>query len=271
MCWYLDLLLGLDPQGMRVVGDPHRWVAPANWKSGAENFMGDAYHLPTLHRSTEEIGAAPSMNMVMDAEFHVTLNNGHGVIAHGPLLPPPWGMMSYPPDIIETFDLSAFDDGQRAFLDAGLGLAVGTVFPNLSFIRAPGLAAPDAPPTAFTALRQWQPHGPGETEIWNWPLALNSAPDAFNQMSYDAGIFAFSASGIFEQDDMVAWSGGPRAGRSVFARRDMKLNFQLGMDGMSDYENRTDWMGPGEASTTVLGERNQREFWQRWHDAMVAS
>jgi hypothetical protein len=43
------------------------------------------------------------------------------------------------------------------------------------------------------------------------------------------------------------------------------------MDGMSDYENRTDWMGPGEASTTVLGERNQRRYWERWRDAMVAS
>jgi nitrite reductase/ring-hydroxylating ferredoxin subunit len=272
MCWYLDILLGLDPQGMRVVGDPHRWVAPANWKSGAENFVGDAYHLPTLHRSTEEVGAAPPMDMIMDSEFHVTLDNGHGVIVNFPQLPPPFGMMGYPPDVIETFDLGAFDDGQRAFLDAGMGLVVGTVFPNLSFIHAPGVTDPDAgPPAAFTALRQWQPHGPGEMEIWNWPLALNSAPDAFNQAAYEASVFTFSASGIFEQDDMVAWSGGPRAGRSVFARRDMKLNFQLGMDGMSDYENRTDWMGPGEAATTVLGERNQREFWGRWRDAMVTS
>jgi nitrite reductase/ring-hydroxylating ferredoxin subunit len=270
MCWYLDVIFGLQEEGMRAVGDPHRWVVPANWKSGAENFVGDAYHFPNLHRSAEEVGVLPSVDHILDIEFHIALEGGHGLVANRGNLPEPWGIMDYPPEVVETFDLSRLDDGQRAFLEGRLGITVFTIFPNLSFIRAPGAADPLLGPACFTALRQWQPRGPGQMEIWNWPLVWNGAPDAFNQMSYDAGVHGFSSSGIFEQDDTVAWSGGPSTGRSTFARQSMKLNYQLGMDGMSDYELLPDWAFPGVASTSVYGEMNQLRWWQRWREEMMA-
>jgi hypothetical protein len=70
---------------------------------------------------------------------------------------------------------------------------------------------------------------------------------------------------LLEQDDTVAWAGAPVAGGSVFARQDgMKLNYQLGLDGMSDYSVVDDWIGPGTASSSVFGEAAQRGFWTRW-------
>ena len=78
----------------------------------------------------------------------------------------------------------------------------------------------------------------------------------------------FGAAGLFEQDDTVVWAGAASAGRSPFARKFMKLNYQLGLDGMSDFEPLPDWPGPGFASTTGYGERNQRQFWQHWRKVL---
>src|SRR5262245_14895950 len=50
MAWYLDCLLDRSEEGTEVVG-PHRWVLEANWKTAAENFSGDAYHIPFTHGS----------------------------------------------------------------------------------------------------------------------------------------------------------------------------------------------------------------------------
>ncbi|UUZ59498.1 aromatic ring-hydroxylating oxygenase subunit alpha [Nocardioides sp. B-3] len=44
MAWYMDLLFGLDGEGMEILGAPQRFVVDANWKSGADNFSGDDYH-----------------------------------------------------------------------------------------------------------------------------------------------------------------------------------------------------------------------------------
>jgi len=267
MCWYLDILLGLNEGGMRVEGDPHRWRVAADWKSGAENFAGDAYHVPHLHRSVEEIGIVPNIDSLVESPFHVMLEGGHNMIVHRGTLPPPWGYLGFPPDVVETFDLSRLDDSQRLFLEKGHGVTVFTIFPNLSFIQAPSVFDPTTgqPPVIFTALRQWQPRGPGRIEIWNWPLVWNSAPAEFNDLSYRASLTTFGPSGLLEQDDTVAWTGAPVAGGSVFARQDgMKLNYQLGLDGMSDYSVVDDWIGPGTASSSVFGEAAQRGFWTRW-------
>lgn len=271
MCWYLDVLFDLNEQGMRAVGDPHRWIVPANWKSGAENFVGDAYHVQSAHRSLEDVGLVPDIVGPSSSGFHVTLEGGHGLIISRKGFPEPFGIMDYPPEVTSTFQLDRFDDDQRAFLEAGYGVVGFTIFPNLSFFRTPGSTEVGQFPTVHTCLRQWQPRGPEQFELLNWPLVWNAAPPEFNQASYDASVFNFSPSGVFEQDDTVVWRGGPMVGRSAFARQGMKLNFQLGLDGMSEYEPMPDWMGPGEASTTIFGEKNQRRWWQRWSEALTSS
>ncbi|WP_039936549.1 aromatic ring-hydroxylating oxygenase subunit alpha [Streptomyces himastatinicus] len=272
MCWYLDVLFGLNEQGMRVAGDPHRWIVPANWKSGAENFVGDAYHVQSAHRSLEDIGLLPDAGGASTGNFHVTLEGGHGLIVSRGFLPEPhYGIMDYPSEVTSTFDLTRFDADQREFLESRYTVVGFTIFPNLSLIHAATPPEPGLPPVSFTCLRQWQPRGSEEFELWNWPLVWNAAPPEFNHASYDASVLGFSPSGVFEQDDTVVWRGGPMVGRSAFARKDMKLNFEMGLDGMSDYEPRLDWIGPGEASTSAFGEKNQRRWWQRWCDALASS
>ncbi|MBO4252304.1 aromatic ring-hydroxylating oxygenase subunit alpha [Streptomyces griseorubiginosus] len=272
MCWYLDVLFGLNEQGMRAAGDPHRWVVPANWKSGAENFVGDAYHVQSAHRSLEDIGLIPDISGSVTGNFHVAIEGGHGLIVTPAFLPEShYGIMDYPPEVTSTFDLSGFSPDQREFLESRYTVVGFTIFPNLSLIKAATSIAPGRLPVSFTCLRQWQPRGPEEFELWNWPLVWNAAPQEFNEASYQASVLGFSPSGVFEQDDTVVWRGGPMVGRSPFARKDMKLNFQMGLDGMSEYEPQTDWIGPGEASTTAFGERNQLRWWRRWSELLAKS
>lgn len=266
MAWYLDTMFDLNDQGMRVAGDPNRWMVPANWKFGAENFLGDAYHVGVVHKSGEEAGMLPPMDYGREMVFHISMEGGHGLLADRGLLPPPF-RMGYPPDVADIFDLGRLQPDQREFCEKGFGVDIWTIFPNLSGIRLP--IGVDGVPWNINSLRQWQPAGPGKFEMWNWSLLWNAAPDAFNDASYDANIFSFSPSGILEQDDLVLWSGATPAGRSVFARQEMKLNLQMGMDGMSDCEDEVDWMGPGDAVTSIYGEGNARRFYKHWHDMLT--
>ena len=275
--WYLDTYLGLDPQGTSVMGEPHRWQVPANWKSGAENFCGDAYHVPVLHRSGEEIGSIPNIQNIVEEEFHVIPNEetGHnmilGNVAGGPPRPP-WGELNLPPEVIEKLDFDQLDAIQRDAVERFVPI-VWTIFPNLSYIGAPGSSDPSKKmPAAFMAFRQWQPKGPDGMEIWNWPLTWNSAPEEFKRASYDGGVHFFSSSGIVEQDDTIAWAGAPEVGRSKFARANgMKFNLQMGRDGMSDHDVDETWQAPGTAYKSVFGEVSQVLFYKRWLEEVSKS
>jgi len=268
MRWYLDVVFDLNEQGMRVIGEPQRWKVPANWKSGAENFMADAYHVPSLHRSAEEVGMFPGIERggagPEGNSRHVYFDSGHGMIVNAGLLPPPWHKSGFPPEVSETFQLDRLTADQQAFVE-GHSPTTFMIFPNLGLVRVPASPHPDAPPAVFTYLRQWQPVGPDKIVNWNWTLGWNTAPDSFNEQAYVAALSMHGPSGILEQDDTVAWSGAPVAGKSAFARRGlMKFNYQLGLDGMSEYEDDQSWRWPGKATTSALGEAPQRAFYRRW-------
>lgn len=268
MRWYLDVLLGLNDSGMTTIGEPHRWRVPANWKSGAENFMADAYHVPSLHRSAEDVGMFPRIETggagPQGVSRHVYFEHGHGMIVNNGFLPPPWHTSGYPPEVAETFQLERLTPLQRQFVE-NHSATTFLIFPNFGLVRVPAAPHPDAPPMVFTHLRQWQPVGPDGIVNWNWTLGWKSAPAGLNEDAYIAGLSMHGPAGILEQDDTVVWGGAPQAGKSVFARKcGMRFNFQLGLDGMSDYAEDTDWQYPGIATTTALGEAPQRAFYRRW-------
>ncbi len=57
---------------------PQRWVIDANWKTGADNFVGgDGYHTVMTHRSMCELGLLPPDNVAV-SPAHVSLSGGHG-------------------------------------------------------------------------------------------------------------------------------------------------------------------------------------------------
>jgi nitrite reductase/ring-hydroxylating ferredoxin subunit len=266
MTWYLDVAFGVAPGGMRVVGAPHRWLVSADWKSAAENFAGDAYHVPALHRSAEKVGVVPDIGKAVTGQIHVDLESGHGLLVARKQLPEPWGLLSHPPEVADAvFDTGPLTPAQQAFV-RDYTVTTFTVFPNFSFIRVPGQTdRAGTPPTIYTLLRQWQPRGPGLMEVWSWVLSWTDAPDWFREMSIDASLANFGPAGYLEQDDAMAWAGAATVARSALARKArITFNYQLGLGEMSDYPRLGDWVGPGQAYATVLGEAPQRSFYRRW-------
>jgi N,N-dimethyl phenylurea N-demethylase alpha subunit len=56
--WMLDLIAGLHTGGMRVAGPPDRYTVRGDWKTAAENFSGDVYHVPNLHKNGKVVRTA---------------------------------------------------------------------------------------------------------------------------------------------------------------------------------------------------------------------
>lgn len=67
----------------------HKWVAPHNWKFGAENFIGDGYHGTPSHRSAQltspqgiTAGLVPAVTRKTGTEnLTISFPNGHGVLS----------------------------------------------------------------------------------------------------------------------------------------------------------------------------------------------
>lgn len=266
MRWYLDAIFGLSEQGMHVMGEPHIWRVPANWKSASENTMADAYHVPFLHRSGEDVGVFPEIDTAGagGGSRHCYTDAGHGMILNPGWLPPPWDKNGYPPEVSENLRCERLTDEQKSFVQS-YGTTTAMIFPNFALIRVPATPHPGALPMVFTYLQTYQPSGPDEMYVWNWTLAWNTAPESYNRDAYDAALAMHGSSGIFAQDDAVVWSGAPLAAKSAFARKNnMKLNFQLGFENPDVYSVDRDWAWPGIATTSALGEAPQRAFYRRW-------
>jgi phenylpropionate dioxygenase-like ring-hydroxylating dioxygenase large terminal subunit len=272
--WYLDIQFNLTDGGMVVLGEPHRWLVDADWKSGAENFTGDSSHTQMTHRSLLETGLAGEAAAGKPGRahgLHVNDCDGHAISIRR--LPPEsnvfWG---YPPEIQALFRQGPLSQAQY---DLARGAVVhdGTVFPNFSFIHFGAREDIARPPAGFLSLRVWQPRGPGKMEIWNWVLAPREAPQAYREQAYRAAMSSFSPSGSFEQDDVVVWSGVARSAGSVFAEmHNLTFNYQMGLPtvGMAEVEPLAGWEGPGSAWPSNAGESGLRSFHKRWLEQMTA-
>jgi phenylpropionate dioxygenase-like ring-hydroxylating dioxygenase large terminal subunit len=264
--WMLDLLVGLHPDGMRVAGPPDRYRVRGDWKTAAENFSGDVYHVPNLHKSGEAVQMAYGIGAAADLGRTYELGNGHNFIGHAwtEVLGPDGAFWAYPPRVKDHFDLAGLDETQmRVIRDESP--TVGTIFPNLSFIRVFSPDLPGGPLLAFTSFRQWQPIGPGEIELWSWQFVWTFQSDEDALTDYVTGQFQFGSAGIFEQDDTVAWEGIARAGASPWARKaGMSFHFQQGNDSPIDQSPDPDWKGPGVHRLTGYGEHNQLNFYRHW-------
>jgi phenylpropionate dioxygenase-like ring-hydroxylating dioxygenase large terminal subunit len=269
--WYLDIQLKLTEGGMEVLGEPHRWVVEANWKQGAENFCGDSSHTQVAHRSALETGVTNSATAGAPGStfgFQIHECSGHAVSIRqkGPGSRVFW---EYPDDVVDKFASHRLSEAQ--FDLAARGMAhVGTVFPNFSFLHTGLTDSAERPAAGYFSIRMWQPRGPRHTEIWNWVLAPKEASDAFKERAYELGMSSFSPSGSFEQDDVAIWPGIMRSATSLFARKKaMKLNYQMGLGEMSDFEPARDWSGPGTAVPSNAGEGGLRTFHRTWYQKMV--
>lgn len=269
-CWYLDIHLGLTEGGMEVVGVPHRWHIDADWKSGSDNFAGDSYHTQSLHQSILHIGLssrAAAGASGGENDVHVTECSGHSssIRRKDPGETSFWG---YPPEVYEHFNADRMTEAQFDLAKRSVS-HTGTVFPNLSLIHIGVTDDPAKPMAAYLSFRQWQPKGPGKLEAWSWVLLPKEASAEYKARAYKAAVATFSPSGNFEQDDSLIWSGVSRAADTVFARSaKLRLNYQMGMPGVSTAKVMADWPGPGIVYDTNLEEGVQRTFFRHWHNAL---
>lgn len=269
--YYLDFYMAQSPAGMELRG-PQRWRVRANWKIGAENFCGDSYHTPHTHASVVEIRlfGEPKAHKRKEGVLYQA-GAGSGTTYK---LPPggdfesAMSYVGYHPDIIESARATWPADGLQALIGtSGFMPSAATIFPNLSFVHNwpqvdEGRVAP------FISVRQWQPVGPGETEVLSWFAVATDAPQSFKDDSYRAYLMCFGSSGMFEQDDVENWASITTTAHGSMARR-LLLNSRMGLrhDGTSIVGQYPDFAGPGVARQG-FGEHNQRYFLSMWADAI---
>ncbi|MBE3593779.1 MAG: aromatic ring-hydroxylating dioxygenase subunit alpha [Candidatus Carbobacillus altaicus] len=261
MRWYIDLFTMRSQEGLESIGAPQRWMVDADWKLGADNFVGDAYHTLMTHRSMVELGLAPKDPQFAMYGEHVHIpgkGHGLGMIGAPPNipLPPYWG---YPEEMVASLK-ATYPSEAHVRVAERLNFVHGTVFPNLSILNVMIGRDHKHPPTPMLTFRLWQPIGPGKMEVLSWFMVEKDAPEWFKEVSRQTYIRTFGTSGVFEQDDAEIWRGITRSARGVLARKN-RLNFQMGMDNL---KIDTNWPGPGIAYPLDYAEANQRNFYDRW-------
>lgn len=256
--WYLDFYTNKSAAGLEVLGVPQRWVVDADWKLAADNFVGDGYHTFITHASTITAGTLPasSGDFLLDG-IQVAMDHfGVGFARQDPM----FNALAYPPSMIEAMRRQLGSD-QRAMLDQGVSLPThANLFPNLSFLNAPGGYTAMAPPAPYMTFRVWRPLAAGKTEIWSWCMVEKDASEEFKQASYKAYLISFGASGTLEQDDAENWMTITQAAKGTLAAT-LPLNYSMGQEIL---EPIADWPGPGSAYPLDFTEFAQRAFWRKW-------
>ncbi|MGE0810594.1 MAG: aromatic ring-hydroxylating dioxygenase subunit alpha [Immundisolibacter sp.] len=258
--WYLDIVLDQTDEGTEFIGGCVRNDFQANWKFGAENFIGDSLHASWTHDSGAKANTfgkpVPDFMPVAPDSFHANAN-GHGweggTDGIGTL-----GLLG-----LRRPAIMAYYQQKRADMARRLGelratrlfgsVVSASVFPNFSYL--PGIGT----------MRVWLPKGPRRIELRAWTLINRDMPDEVRDAVRDACMETFSPSGVFEMDDGENWENATRANEGVVTRR-QRLHYGLRV-GTS---RRDDPDLPGNIARPMYSDVNQLAFYQRWLDFMTA-
>ena len=245
--------------GSEVLGGVQKWIVPCNWKFGAENFIGDAYH-GFSHKSVDMVGIGPSGKGRRDDERAVgtRLNylipeGGHGgVSVLQPDDVPEIPLFASTPIVGEYFREVSERRRERLGTRARLAGRVANVFPNASaHARQP------------RDIAVWHPRGARKMEVWRWFLVDADAPREVKDALRHYYMRYAGPCGMTEQDDVENWTSASEASAETIARR-YPFNYQMAM-GIDDHH-------PGIPGVLAEGitEQNQRGFYRRWLDFMQA-
>jgi len=271
--WYLDLLFGTTEEGMTVVGEPHRWESSHDWKTSADNFSGDSYHVLTTHQAgleTENLARGPWEELDdFPGASYLACTDRHSIGYY--LSEDADTFMGYPDGIADALS-SELSDEQRELFGRSV-FHFGTVFPNVSIIHGIQSGGWGGP---WACIRKWNPRGPGTTETTSWWLVPKefAGDEAFMHDSH-RGWESLSPGGAFESDDLTIWEGISDSGKAVTHElRDTHGNMQQGLGAMSDEVETVDdpLHGPAEVTTKGLyfDERNSRTILRAWQEMMAA-
>lgn len=276
--FYLDMMFGLTPAGMEVIGAPQRFVIDANWKTASEQAAGDAYHAGQLHRTLALLtGGDP--NDARDWQLHapkVSVGNGHSVLCFDPgdlframsggkelsvteklqMLPPagvPHEQLS------EMFD--HLSEKEQEFL-ATTPPAAACMFPNVGVICMYD-PAPTGPPRPFLSFRTWVPLGPDKLEFCMWVLVAKGSPEAYRSTVRSSTSFMRGASGVIEIDDATIWPEQTASARGYMARQKTLKYMAVSGDSRVSY-----WPGGGQVHEGFSRDDTQWHWWQTYFNRM---
>lgn len=269
--FYLDYYTKQSAGGVEVRG-PQRWRIKANWKIGAENFVGDMYHTPHTHASIVEIGLfrEPKAQKRKDGATYWAHRGGGTTYK----LPPGsfeerMGYVGYPAEMIGRIKDVWTPQQQRVVGEDGFMISAATCFPNLSFVHNwPKVRDRDDEVLPFISIRLWQPISENETEVCSWFAVDSAAPPQYKQDSYKAYLMCFGSTGMFEQDDVENWVSLTTTAGGSMARR-LLLNSRMGL--LADDRPVVEplapnaFHGPGRAQVGY-NEHNQRALLTMWAD-----
>ena len=269
--WYLDVLFGATEAGMTVVGEPHRWESSHDWKTSADNFSGDSYHVLTTHQAgleTEALSKGPWEELNdFPAASYLACTNRHSIGYY--LSEDGETFMGYPEEITDYLNPTLSAEQRELF-----GRSVfhfGTVFPNMSLIHGIQSGGWGGP---WACIRKWNPRSPGTTETTSWWLVPKEFTDDESFLSDShRGWESLSPGGAFESDDLTIWEGiSNSSGAVTHELRNTRGNMQQGMGAMTDEVDTIDDPLHGPADVTSKGlyfdERNSRTILQSWYEMM---
>jgi PAH dioxygenase large subunit len=264
--WYMDMIFARTPKGMMVLGPPHRWTPTNNWKLGPLNFGADGPHAIKVHGPITEAtlaggGARAMLRAALIESPSITAGPYNGIWTQGPAEMPLW--MGGDPDLVELYKHTLRPE-QVKILERCVA-AVGTVFPNFSWVHGPvSFDYANDPMVNFCAIRVWQPVAVNRTEIWNWFIVEQEASEQYRDLVMKSGVRTFTAGGTFDQDDAEAWHGIQRGCEGEISRT-LDVSFQVALN----YHDRIvrDWAGPGvcyESNYAEVTEFNNLVQWRDW-------
>jgi PAH dioxygenase large subunit len=258
--WYLELMFGRTPEGMEVLAPPLRWRAKANWKVGAVNHCGDNQHVVTTHLGPLTIDPLHQVlggnTDTVDDSFQIVASHGHTATLTYLTEGLPAHIYEMRPRDLEPHFQAALSPEQRAALDR-LRVAVGTVFPNMSFLET---QAGEAGKTLV--IRLWVPLSATETEVWNWTLAEREASTAYKADALRHGLHELGGAGVFEQDDVEMWNSANFASDNPVGRK-LDYSFQTALP----YADTPvpDFKWPGTAYRPIDTEVAQLKYLAHWN------
>lgn len=266
--WYIDLFFNRTPQGVEVLGPPHRWETQTNWKIGALNFGSDGPHAAVLHGpiAEETLGVqGPQLRQLLQTSPAISWGNGHNGIA--PMFPE--GMPNYfgfDPDVVPLIEKTLTAD-QLSVRKRVLG-GVNTIFPNNSWVEAAATFNRETtPPVTFLSMRVWQPVAVSRTQISSWIFADKESSEEWKEKTVLAGVRTFSVGGTFDIEDSEAWAALGRGIEGEQAQRGPDINFQMALV----YRDKPvkDWPGPGRTYASNYAEASEFDILVEWKRYMA--
>ena len=250
--WYLDVLLDNDEGGTEFLPGWIKSRLRCNWKFPAENFVGDAYHAGWTHASGAMALFGKRIKHNYNRSYQVSVN-GHGwefaldTVGNAMAM----GDEAIVHDLrVRAASIQRRLGHMRARMVGSISSA--TLFPNCSFL--PGQ------PT----FRTWQPKGPLEIELQSWVLVNRALSDELKGR-YRRGVMrTFSPAGLMEMDDGENWEHATAANAGVVTRR-QKLHYGQGIGSQIEHADLK-----GTIHQNQLNDANQRAFYRRWLDLMLA-